>query len=273
MDNKQLYKNINFTDLGKALRRNGCMDWLPYDPVELENRFIWLAAFGKLLVPEYHFKRAQMDWWSKPLFINFIEEYNDHAHGFDNDRKWNLSQLLRLCAHVPGDTAECGVYKGASSWFILNCWREFYNNGSRKHHLFDSFEGLSEPGPFDGTHWYKHTLSASVKEAMEKLERFSSAIVIHKGWIPEKFFEIETSNFAFVHIDVDIYEPTKASIEFFYPRLNNGGILICDDYGFSTCPGATLAIDEFLKDKPERMISFASGGGWFMKGVETQAQY
>ncbi len=108
---------------------------------------------------------------------------------------------------------------------------------------------------------------------MEIMERFSSAIVIHKGWIPEKFFEIETSNFAFVHIDVDIYEPTKASIEFFYPRLNNGGILICDDYGFSTCPGATLAIDEFLKDKPERMISFASGGGWFMKGVETQAQY
>ena len=75
MDNKQLYKNINFTDLGKALRRNGCMDWLPYDPVELENRFIWLAAFGKLLVPEYHFKRAQMDWWSNPLFINFIEYY------------------------------------------------------------------------------------------------------------------------------------------------------------------------------------------------------
>lgn len=48
---------------------------------------------------------------------------------------------------------------------------------------------------------------------------------------------------------VDLYEPTKDSIEFFYDKLNVGGIFLCDDYGFTSCPGATKAIDEFLVDK------------------------
>ena len=57
------------------------------------------------------------------------------------------------------------------------------------------------------------------------------------------------------------------SIAFFYPRLSKGGILLCDDYGFTSCPGATTAIDKFLSDKPEKMISLDSGGGFFIKGT------
>jgi len=56
---------------------------------------------------------------------------------------------------------------------------------------------------------------------------------------------------------------------FFYPRLSPGGILVCDDYMFTTCPGATQACDEFMADKPEKMISFASGGGYLIKGIPT----
>ncbi len=56
------------------------------------------------------------------------------------------------------------------------------------------------------------------------------------------------------------------SIEFFYERLSQGGILICDDYGFSTCPGATQAIDEFLEDKLEKMIMLPDCGGFIIKG-------
>ena len=56
---------------------------------------------------------------------------------------------------------------------------------------------------------------------------------------------------------------------FFYPRLVPGGIVVCDDYGFPTCPGATSAVDEFLADKPEKMLSLASGGGFAIKGIAT----
>jgi O-methyltransferase len=67
-----------------------------------------------------------------------------------------------------------------------------------------------------------------------------------------------------VHIDVDIYEPTRDSMAFFYPRLNDGGIIICDDYGFKSYPGATKAVDEFLRDKPEKMVALNDGGGFMI---------
>ena len=72
-----------------------------------------------------------------------------------------------------------------------------------------------------------------------------------------------------VHVDVDLYEPTLASLAFFYPRMNPGGVMVCDDYGFTTCPGATKAVDEFLHDKPEKMIALPNGGGFFIAGVST----
>ena len=81
------------------------------------------------------------------------------------------------------------------------------------------------------------------------------------------FAEVENQRFAFVHIDVDLYQPTRDSIEFFYPRLNPGGILLLDDYGFRSCPGATAAADEFFTDKDEAVANLPTGQGVVVKAV------
>jgi hypothetical protein len=91
-------------------------------------------------------------------------------------------------------------------------------------------------------------------------------IQIMRGWIPSRFAEVAEKKFSFVHIDVDLEKPTRDSLEFFYPRLSDGGILLCDDYGFDTCPGVTAAIDEFLALKPEKPIQLDAGGCFFIKG-------
>jgi hypothetical protein len=56
-----------------------------------------------------------------------------------------------------------------------------------------------------------------------------------------------------------LYQPTFASVSFFYPRMNSGGLMLFDDYGFATCPGARRAIDEFFADKPEPIIDLPTG--------------
>ena len=71
----------------------------------------------------------------------------------------------------------------------------------------------------------------------------------YKGWIPEKFFLVEDLKFSLVHIDVDLYEPTLKSLEFFFPRLSDGGIIICDDYNSKYFNGSKKAWDEFFKNK------------------------
>ena len=108
------------------------------------------------------------------------------------------------------------------------------------------------------------------EELRRNLERFGSAVEVHKGWIPEVLRAIEPRPFSFVHVDVDLYEPTRSSLEYFYPLMSPGAVLLCDDYGSTDCPGALKACDEFLSDKPEKMIATAAGSGFFIKGTVTQ---
>jgi hypothetical protein len=235
---------------------------LPDPPRTLHDKFLWLIACGKLICPEYRFKWPQLDWWKDSDFTAYLEAFEE-KEGMNTDRRWNLSQMLRLAEDVPGDTAECGCYNGASSYVI--CQFNRLGRYSRMHHIFDSLEGLSEPSELDGSHWTKHALCPAEDKLYSNLGRFTGEYRLYKGWIPERFAEVAGNKFSFVHIDVDLHQPTRDSISFFYPRLNPGGILLCDDYGFSTCPGCTKAVNDYMHDKPEPMISMASGGGFMIK--------
>ncbi|MEK7801719.1 MAG: TylF/MycF/NovP-related O-methyltransferase, partial [Pseudomonadota bacterium] len=186
--------------------------------------------------------------------------------GFNAHRRFALQQLIRLVHAVPGDTAECGVYKGCGSSIILTANTQ--SPFDRMHHIFDSFEGLSAPAENDGSYWEENDLSISENIVEVNLNNFDK-FKCYKGWIPERFEEVKSTRFSFVHVDVDLFEPTRDSISFFYDKLNAGGIFICDDYGFLTCPGATDAIHQFLASKPEKMISLPGGGGFFIKGCNT----
>ena len=44
-----------------------------------------------------------------------------------------------------------------------------------------------------------------------------------------------------------------------------GGLLVFDDYGFSTCPGATRAVDEFMASRPEPVIEVPTGQAFVIK--------
>ena len=64
---------------------------------------------------------------------------------------------------------------------------------------------------------------------------------------------------AFVHIDPDLYEPTKEGLILFYPLLSQGGIMLIHDY--NAWPGARKAVDEFFLDKNEYVIPMPDKSG------------
>jgi hypothetical protein len=116
----------------------------------------------------------------------------------------------------------------------------------------------------DGAYWRPNDLACPEDRVRANLVGLDP-VAIHKGWIPSGFSDVEEVTFSFVHLDVDLYQPTLDSLQFFYPRLPPGGILLCDDYGFVTCPGARKAMDEFFADKPEPIIQSPSGQGFVIK--------
>ncbi|MDP8993371.1 MAG: TylF/MycF family methyltransferase [Pseudomonadota bacterium] len=231
-----------------------------------DDRLQAVKIFGDWLLGDMRLSSHHMDWWKNKDFNAYLDQFGEREQ-FNTHRKWTLWQLMRLVKCVDGSTAECGVYQGASSWLI--CAANRYASGNRTHHLFDSFEGLSMPGDRDGSYWTTGTYATPAEVVEKKLQPFAGQIILHKGWIPERFDEVADERFSFVHLDVDLYQPTLDSIRFFYSRLNPGAILLCDDYACDTCPGATEAIDEFLIDKPEKMLALDAGGGFFIKGVPT----
>ncbi len=58
---------------------------------------------------------------------------------------------------------------------------------------------------------------------------------------------------------IRIYRSVRDCCEFFYPRMETGGVMLFDDYGKFTCLGAKLAVDEYFTDKPEKPYYLPSG--------------
>lgn len=226
-------------------------------------RFLILREVAIWLMPSYRLHWPHLSWLSDELFTRYLKKF-DQLRDSNSHRHWMLKQLMKQVSNLSGNTAECGVFKGASSYLI--CEANQANGGRRLHHMFDSFVGLSKPSAVDGDAWLEGDLACSLESVRNNLCEFDNEeMAFHAGWIPERFCDVNDQQFSFVHIDVDLYQPTMDSLIFFYPRMQPGGIILVDDYGFTTCPGATAACDEYIQGKPEPIIGLPTGGGFLIK--------
>lgn len=145
---------------------------------------------------------------------------------------------------------EVGVYKGGTSFFIASVAEHLKLKAT--HHCFDTFEGHAaqdiepsvdlwhRPGAFRDTQY------ESVKDYLSPFEN----VLVFKGRFQDTCHQIRNKKIHFVHFDVDIYEPTIFGLQFFHERLAPGGVIVVDDYGFTTCPGVKKAVDEFVAETP-----------------------
>ena len=77
-------------------------------------------------------------------------------------------------------------------------------------------------------------------------------VVFHKGRFPDSAADLEETEFSLAHFDVDLYESTRVCLDYFYPRMISGGVILSHDY--SILSGVRQAFHEFLGDKPEELI-------------------
>lgn len=162
---------------------------------------------------------------------------------------FNEAETLYLVSSsiiAEGDFAEIGSYKGGSSKIICEA------KGQRHFHLFDTWEGHPQPKAIDGKKYYKGKCLASLEKTKEYLSQYPN-LHFHKGLFPESAEEVKDKKFAFVFLDGDLYQTTKDSLEFFYPRLSQGGVILIYDY--PRLAGVQKAVDEFKTAKPIRIHS------------------
>lgn len=231
-----------------------------------DQRYAEIERLMAVLVPGEHLSEIK-----RSMFLDeeFRQDYDRLSDGIYRayDRKYLMRAFARLAMRQDGHFAECGTYKGASAYLLA---KELRKAGSdRKLHIYDSFEGVSAPDAIDGGHWVKGYMRGSLDEVQDNLREFASHIVYHKGWIPEGFDPDSSDVFSFVHIDVDLHQPTRDALEYFYPRMTQHGVILCDDYGFETCPGARKACDEFFAATGDVVLHLPTGQGMVICGLSS----
>ncbi len=162
------------------------------------------------------------------------------------------STALDAIRRCDGSLAECGVYKGGTAKILAELAPE------RPLYLFDTFVGMPDTDPARDLHKagdFSDTTLASVQQYLAVHANVRCA----PGLVPQSLEIVRDEFFSFVHIDLDIYTAIKGACEFFYPRLQPGGVMLFDDYGYPSCPGARDAVEEFFNGKTEVLQAMATG--------------
>ncbi|MGI0060567.1 MAG: TylF/MycF/NovP-related O-methyltransferase [Nitrosotalea sp.] len=168
-------------------------------------------------------------------------------------------ELYKMASDIPGAIIECGVFKGNSlSRFAM--FRSLFGNiYSKKIIGFDTFGKFPTTKFVDDKKFRAKLIddageqSISKEQLMKVLEHkvVDKNIDLVKGDITKTVPDYVKSHpelkISLLNVDTDIYEPVVTILEYLYPKVTKGGIVVLDDYG--VFPGETKAVEEYFKDK------------------------
>ena len=208
---------------------------------------------------EKHILIRKMAYEKDDYLENEFEDKYDYA-------RYKTLQLVAdevYANNIQGAVAEVGVYKGGFAKIINMCFKD------RSLYLFDTFEGFDE---IEKTYDIENRFSdeevfekwdfkdTSVDIVLSKM-KYREKCIVKKGYFPDTATDIN-EKFAFVSIDVDLFEPIYNALDFFYPRINDGGYIFIHDYNNDVFLGVKKAVDKFENKygKLKKVPVFDHGG-------------
>ena len=191
----------------------------------------------------------------------------------------SVDEVYRL--EIAGAIVECGVWRGGCAAAMAAVSE--HRGGSRDVWLLDSFEGLPEPTERDGARAHEWMAGATVEQRcvanvheveallFDKFHLPRERVHIRRGWfentVPAAAPEI--GPIAVLRLDADWYESTRICLEYLYPNVSDGGIVIIDDYGY--WEGCRRATDELLQSIGVVELTAIDACGVFFRKKATQA--
>ena len=168
-----------------------------------------------------------------------------------------ILRVARECLKTSGDFVELGCYKGDTSLMLA----EILKGLGKKLWIYDSFEGLPEKSSEDnsplGDNFKKGELLVTKREVKERFLRAGLKVpVIKKGWFADFGPRDLPEKIAFCFLDGDFYESIRDGLKLVEDKMSNGGVIIVHDYNNPALPGVRKAVDDWLKNRGDRVESF-----------------
>jgi hypothetical protein len=178
-------------------------------------------------------------------FINTFNHFQNNVYreahyiwAENNERNFILWLIAKAASDLPGDFVECGVFNGISAYYMAT-------NCKTKIHLFDSWEGAQDFTEFDNPFYKEMPFKIDMASAELMLSDFDNTI-FHRGPVPFEFDQVD--DISLLHIDMDVYIPTKIALEQLWDKVAPGGIVVVDFHD-GIASGAEKATRDFFENK------------------------
>jgi O-methyltransferase len=237
------YSSDIFQKIAKRLIKKGLLinEHFSDYSILIKNRFSeYMEQYGIVLQEEWYHLIIS-------LFANLTIKNHSSVLG-----TWLIWGLLDKTRNLSGNAVELGVYEGGNAFYAAIFFN--FSKDPRNYFLVDSFEGFGKISEFDPIRLQNQFRNNSVEEVRNRFAHFDKFKVI-KGFIPDVLKKLDEDKYSFVYYDCDLYEPAKNTLYHFYPKLQDGGMFLIDDYCVSKdFLGVKKAVDEFCDEKSLSII-------------------
>jgi O-methyltransferase len=166
----------------------------------------------------------------------------------DKYRCFELWKLVEQSAKLPsGAILEVGVWRGGTGALIAKQAKECGIPGQV--YLCDTFVGVAKAGQKDSGYRggeHSDTTLQVVEELVFQKMNLDNVRILEGVFPDQTSHEIKDSEFRFCHIDVDVYQSAKDTVNWIWDKMVRGGIIVFDDYGFVGCDGITKYVEEIM---------------------------
>lgn len=186
-------------------------------------------------------------------------------------------EFFKRTSEVRGEIVEFGIFKGNSFFRWIKFRDLLEQTSSRKIIGFDIFgdfpeanyeeDKLKRDAFVEETKGGKSISYEEISELLTK-QNLQKNVEIIKGDILQTLDTYIEANphlkISLLHIDVDLYEPSKVILEKLYSKVTKGGIIVLDDYG--AFAGTNKAVDDFFENKVEiKKLPFSNAISYIVK--------
>ena len=212
-----------------------------------------------------------VDWMHDPKFANAYQAGVKTGSWGGSPIQWRAYMYVwcaSMCAEIEGDFVECGVNKGGFAMTAITYLDITKLN--KKFYLMDTYEGvvdalitpeeraLGRTGPTIGNY------TPCLDEVRDRFAPFPFVVIV-PGAIPDTLPQVATDKVSFLSIDMNSVAPERAALEYFWPKVQPGGMILFDDYGMGGHELQKKSHDAFAKANGVFLLTLPTGQGLIMK--------
>lgn len=214
------------------------------------------------------------DFMREPRFVRAYEAGMENGNPATRV-EWRVHIALWCATQASalrGDFVECGVHTGILSGAVMT-WLDFAVLAPRRFFLFDTWAGIPEEqmsaaevrAGLPAMNRKYQNGDVLYARAQMKFLRWPNAVLV-RGRVPDSLLAIQDAReIAYASIDLNVSEAEMGAVEFLWPRMVSGGLMLLDDYGWSAHHSQKVAWDAWAHQEGAMILTLPTGQGLIRK--------